>query len=206
MPTGYTADVQDGKVTSLKEFALKCARSRGALVHMKDEPFDRSIYLDKVSDYHLKELEKAKKEFAKYKKMSLEDVENIWRAKSRKAHKEDIKRSTIVLEEKARYLAMLEKVKAWTPPTPAHKDLKNFMIEQLKESIEFDCSRDYYTEDEFIEAKETLPKEDLEEYKQEMIASAQDDIGRHQKEYDAEVKRVNDRNTWITQLINSFKE
>lgn len=37
MPTGYTASVQEGKVTEFRDFAMECARAFGALVMMRDE-------------------------------------------------------------------------------------------------------------------------------------------------------------------------
>lgn len=43
MPTGYTADVQSGKVTDFAEYAMNCARAFGALVLMRDDPSDADI-------------------------------------------------------------------------------------------------------------------------------------------------------------------
>ena len=43
MPTGYTADIQDGKITTLREYALSCARAFGALIMMRDDPHDAPI-------------------------------------------------------------------------------------------------------------------------------------------------------------------
>src|SRR5690606_5838921 len=43
-------------------------------------------------------------------------------------------------ERKSRYLAMLEQVSAWSPPTEDHVCLKEFMKQQLTESIKYDCS------------------------------------------------------------------
>src|SRR5438309_7441629 len=43
MPTGYTADVGNGKVTDFATFALTCARGFGALITMRDDPMDAEI-------------------------------------------------------------------------------------------------------------------------------------------------------------------
>jgi hypothetical protein len=45
MPTGYTCDVQNGKVTELKDYLLDCSRGFGALIHMRDERMDTPIKL-----------------------------------------------------------------------------------------------------------------------------------------------------------------
>ncbi|VTR91619.1 unnamed protein product [Gemmata massiliana] len=38
---------------------------------------------------------------------------------------------------------MLEHVRAWEPPSTDHENLKQFMIDQLRESIDFDCRGEY---------------------------------------------------------------
>ena len=66
MPTGYTADVMDGKVTDFKLFAMQCARAFGALVIMRDEPLNAEIPDEfSPSNYHFQELEQARERLAK---------------------------------------------------------------------------------------------------------------------------------------------
>lgn len=43
MPTGYTASVADGTTTTLRAFALQCARAFGATVTMRDDPMSAEI-------------------------------------------------------------------------------------------------------------------------------------------------------------------
>lgn len=40
---------------------------------------------------------------------------------------------------------MLDQVQLWQPPTDDHMGLKEFMIQQIEESIKFDCAS--YAED-----------------------------------------------------------
>ena len=76
MPTGYTLDLYDGKDITFEEFALRCARAFGALISMRDEPIDAPIpERFEPSDYHLKELEKAKKRLKEVKKWNEETAE-----------------------------------------------------------------------------------------------------------------------------------
>ena len=76
MPTGYTLDLYDVKDITFEEFALRCARAFGALISMRDEPIDAPIpERFEPSDYHLKELEKAKKRLKEVKKWNEETAE-----------------------------------------------------------------------------------------------------------------------------------
>jgi len=89
---------------------------------------------------------------------------------------------------------MLSKVQEWKPPTPDHVDLKKFMIQQLEDSIEFDC---------FI--PEMPQRLSGEEYREQQIKKVLDDIDYHEREYAKEVNRVHERNKWLLLLRESLK-
>ena len=43
MPTGYTANVEDGTMTELRDYALLCARGIGFTLPIRDEPFETPL-------------------------------------------------------------------------------------------------------------------------------------------------------------------
>jgi len=60
MPTGYSAPVLEGKIKTLPEFALLCARAFGACVNMRDDSMSADIPEEfPVSDYHSKAYKQA---------------------------------------------------------------------------------------------------------------------------------------------------
>ena len=196
MPTGYTADLYEGKEVTFEEFVMKCARAFGALITMRDEPLDAPIPEEfQPSDWHLKELEEARQRLAEIQSWDEEQAEQ----EAKKAYQEAVRRRNEVIARniqiRQRYEKMLVQVQAWIPPTPDHRGLKNFMIDQLKKSIEFDCS---YVPDE----PEQLSGA---EYKQQQIAKVQRDIEYHTKEYEEEVKRVQE-NEWLRALRESLRQ
>ena len=195
MPTGYTLDLYDGKDITFEEFALRCARAFGALISMRDEPIDAPIpERFEPSDYHLKELEKAKKRLKEIKKWDEEKTEQEAERAYREALKEReefIKKNKLI---RKRYEDMLSKVQKWKPPTIEHVNLKQFMIQQLVESIEYDC---------FI--PEMPQRLSGEEYKEQQIKKALSDIDYHEREYAEEVNRVYERNRWLLSLRESLK-
>jgi len=195
MPTGYTLDLYNGKDVTFEEFVLKCARAFGALIDMRDESMDAPIPEQfEPSDYHLTELIKAKKRLEEAKKWN----EKIAEQEAERAYHEALKkREEFVKKNKLirkRYEDMLSKVREWKPPTPDHVDLKKFMIQQLEDSIEFDC---------FI--PEMPQRLSGKEFKEQQIRKALDDIEYHEKEYAKEVNRVHERNKWLLLLRESLK-
>lgn len=73
MPTGYTADLYDGKDVSFEGFALNCARAFGALVSLRDEPDAEIPDEFKVDEYYVKKFEEAKEELEKAESMTDEE-------------------------------------------------------------------------------------------------------------------------------------
>lgn len=96
---------------------------------------------------------------------------------------------------KARYETMLAQVSAWEPPTPEHNGLKDFMLQQITESIKFDCSSDY--DDPPTRVPGAL-------WLHQRIERTRDRISRHAAEYEKEVERTEGRNRWLKALRDSL--
>jgi hypothetical protein len=147
MPTGYTSDVAEGKVTDLRTFALRCARGMGATVMMRDEPMNAPIpERFEPSAYHAESLTDLRAELAQVSTLSDADAE----AAALKAFTEKVAARDRYVAKKAealnRYNAMLAQVVSWECKA---EGLKSFMLDQLHESKKFDCGDDslrYYPE------------------------------------------------------------
>lgn len=196
MPTGYTADIKDG--IDFKTYAMNCARAFGACVSLRDSPGGGELIPDRfeVSDYHLKAIEKARSELAALEAMTPDELEEA----TNRAWNEDETKRLAYLEDKYKQLKaygnMLEKVTAWTPPTPDHADLKEFMRTQIEQSINFDCGSNYHN----------APTVRLTggEWAGKQHTRIISDIQYHEREYAAEKDRVAIRNEWIRALRDSL--
>jgi len=195
MPTGYTADVQDGTVSDFKTFAMNCARAFGALVTMRDDPADAEIPAEFKADttYHNGSIATAKLRLDTLSKMTPEEIESARDA----AHHHEV---SCVLDsnEKAliarnRYLDMLEQVLAWKPPSPDHEGIKTFMEEQLNSSIKFD-----------IHLRDMPVKPTSEDWLSTEIEKADWSLNYHLEQRDAEIERAAGRTKWVQQLRESL--
>ena len=99
----------------------------------------------------------------------------------------------------AKYRKMLVQVEGWQLPTPGHQNFKEFMVDQIKESIEFDCGVDFWIE---RIGKLTLltGQQWLEKRKSRLL----EDLDHHLKKDTEEKERAADRNEWIRQLRESL--
>lgn len=199
MPTTYTSFVADNENFTFPEFAMLCARDFGALASMRDEPLEAPVpERFEPDDFYRKEYEAAKAEYDAFianppteEELSKEYDEYVAMQKEQHAKVIADKR-----ERRGRYERMLTKVLKWEPPTPDHQALRRFMIQQLQESIEFDCT----------EYDLALP--DREQYVSygmdpEVYRGRRD---RNLAKWKSEVERVAKINRWLKNLRDSLKD
>jgi len=194
MPTGYTADVGDGKVTDFRTFALICARQFGACIMQRDDPMNEPPKHREPSDYNAKALATAKATLAELQAMTEDEAGRRADTEHSAAVAEHERYRAKRRDTKSRYRAMLRKVEAWHPPTSGHTEMRRFMIDQLMESIEFDCAEyggrpKHMTGAEWLSAKR---------------AAASRDIGYHSQKHAEELERCAGANAWIDALYASL--
>jgi hypothetical protein len=197
MPTGYTANIEKG--ISFKEYAMGCARAFGACIEMRDSSKDTPIPEEfPVSDHNLLELKDAKLRLALLKKMSVSDAQKEAKEEYEYSVKTKDRMLKVKTEVLKKYEKMLEEVNKWRAPSPDHIEFKEFMVSQIRDSINWDCSTKYV-----LEIKPKL--ESGKEWLKRNIKIAEDDIAHHTKKHNEEVERVKGRNQWIKQLRESLK-
>lgn len=197
MPTGYTAKLCE-KDVPFAEFVMTCARAMGACILMRDEPLDAPIPESfEESDYHTSALKEAQEKLDALLAMGDGLVAMNYGSEQKSA---DIKRFEESLEKSraqdARLKAMLERVKAWTPPTKDHKGLQNFMEEQLTISMDGDS---YY-----VRALEEARAKSAMDYYHEAVKSARWNVEYHTKTMVEDAEWNKGRTDWIKQLRASL--
>ena len=202
MPTGYTAPVKDGEITELADYALTCTRAFGAMVLLRDS--DQSLeatrrYVEEQayaesSSYYENALAKSKERLAELRAMTDEQVLAAANAAYEEVVASNQRSEEKRVAERARYEAMIEKVEAWEPPMEEHVGFKEFMLEQLRSSIEFDC-RPFSME----------PPEVSLAWRDEEIEREERNIARYQEEIEKERERNEGRIGWVTALLDSLE-
>ena len=192
MSTGYTHNIAKG--ISFEEFIMNCARAFGALITMRDESADAKIPEKfEPNAYHKGKLHIIEKELVKIKLMSI-----------KQATQESDKEYALLLESnedgireanklRQQYNDMLAKVVLWQPPTSGHQGLKDFMEQQIIDSIKFDCDTSYYV-------NKKIPILTGTEWKTKRIQQLLKDLVYHTKENTEEIKRAIGRTEWVRKL------
>lgn len=144
MPTGYTAPVADGKITELKDFAATCAREFMPFIHQRDE-HDSPLRMPEPleNSYYERSLEEAKDEQAEWLSFTEEEKYAHWSDYFNRTEKRNNEAIAEKNRVEVRYRDMLAQVQSIDAPGNV-QSFKDFLIDQLKESIDFDCKTTYF--------------------------------------------------------------
>lgn len=196
MPTGYTAVIKDG--TTFEQFALTCARAFGACISMRDLPNDAPFPESFEPDaFHEKALAAAREELRKWEALDIKEAGEQCDLEYHNAEADRVRR---LAENKAtleRYRTHLVRVRAWEPPSAEHIGLRDFMAQQLEDSIKWDDSTEYLSK--------PTPVQTAVEWLEAKKAKALADIRRHTEKHKEELERTAQRNEWVRTLRESLK-
>ena len=205
MPTGYTAFIEDGDITTGREFLLLCSRNFGVAIDVRDEPlsvptptkFEPNPYYKKSYEDAVKELEEAETltfDTAKLRRQS-EYEKKIKRAREIAAK---------MAEMNQRYQKVRREVELWIPPTDDHSGIKRFALEQIDMCVK--QNNDMF---EYYQKILNVPFDDSDEavrtYMQENIASCEDSARRAKERYEEEIQRANEKTEFMQSFISSLE-
>lgn len=196
MTSAYTCVVQNGTVTDLSGFALRCARAFGALVPMRDEPMDAPLpeKLEPSVSHHDERIEKYQNILKAIDLLSEEDCQS----KADSSYEVEIEYYKKRLQERddeiQRCEKMLVKVRAWRVPEEL-LTLKTFMMTQLSQAIGF---LRYEIENPIHKSGETWRKEEKREARMK--------VNYHMREKQDEIDRTAKRQEWLDMLRSALKK
>lgn len=198
MPSALTSNIYDGSDMTLRKFALTCVTQLGAgYVATNQGTREMPLYEAPViplCDYHEKKIEEAKKELSKWIEISKgpEEVDRLYAEYVEETEKNNKKLKKRVGEMSERYKTMIEKVESWNV-SERYLSLKELMLEQLNDSLDFDC---YYHEFKVV------PKDEFVKTK---IESARKLVAYHTKEWEKELKRNRENNEYLKGLYEEIE-
>jgi hypothetical protein len=173
----------------------------GAFIMQRDEPEDAPlVWKDRIANYYRNRVKSAEAKLVNLKKMN-----KAKRAKyicEQKRQLRDYYLCALGTErvDRLRYIKMLVQVYAWQPPTNDHKRFKEFMIEQLTESIKFDCDKDY-----LMKKINEIDSSSDADWWTEHLETVSKELSYAQRSLSGEKSRVKDRNVWKKALAESLK-
>ena len=204
MATGYTIEVLNGNAKTLEDFAKVCLMGFGATSHMKEEPISTPYRVMEVDANNKKEERKLKKRLKEFKLISDEQIYEDERNALTKSREHFADKKVKAKEARLKVEKLLREAQLWTPPSKKHKVMKDFMIKELKNTLDFDC--DLKPIDTLLEDIDgRLATIDVESIKENHIKQLEQKIDYHKQTHQGDIDHCNESNLWVSDLLDSFK-
>jgi hypothetical protein len=192
MANGYTHPVLEG--CSFEEYVWGCARAVGPFISQRDDPMDAPPVLEEqVDEYYTDALNDAIRDEAAVKARTPEDWQAEYEQYCQRRVSSTLEMSLDARTKQARYQAMLERVRAWQPPSKDHQPLKQLMDQMLVDSMQHD----------FRQPGPAEPPVPLEEFRQMALEMAARGVEWARARLTEEQKRVEFNNRYKKQLLES---
>lgn len=205
MPTGYTAHIEDGEITTGKEFLRLCTRAFGIAIDVKDEPLSTPTPSSfEPSPFYKESYDRALKKLEEVNKMTFDEAKIQMRADYEKRisdYKAYAERETAMNEK---YTKVRKEVEKWIPPTSEHEGLKKFALEQIDMSM----TKQKYINEYLEKSKEEFNDSDeaVQNYINDIVDYYQRDAERSYKSWQEELERTRSKNEWMTKFLESLEE
>ena len=203
MPTGYTAYIKDGDITTGKDFLKLCLRNFGVAINMRDEPLSKPVTIQfEPNPYYKKDYEETVEIRNKYRQMTFEEAKKELIEK----HKKDIESTRKSLDkyiaEDERYMKVRDEIEKWIPPTSEHENVKKFALNQIDISLNTDI-REYCNKE--LSKDLDVSDEAVYSYMNDINELYENDVARAYKRWQEELKRTADKNMWMKQFLDSLE-
>lgn len=197
MPTGYTANVANGKITSLKDYIESCIPA--FMIYFRDKNNINAREPLKFDFYYANALAKAEKKYADF--MNSSEEEKILLYKEYLDERIDYANKRLIENKEtiSRYKNMLSKLANFKSPSAAHDNFVKFLTSQLHQSIEYDDVFEVY-EDEL----DICHKMSFEKYVKDKEQDLLDDIAYYKKESIREQESANQNVQWLSKILEAI--
>jgi len=188
--TGYTSLIQSGEVTTATDFLKTCLRNFGVLIELRDERLSPDIpRAFKKDDFYARRLVESKKKLECFLKTTDEE----WKAMLANDIKDTEEALANEIREVEEFASRLNAIKAeidkWECD-PLYKGVKEFALEQIRLSMP---SVSTWNRDHL----ERLKAITFEEYRDERIQFAREDIDKYEESAKSESIKGDSRNAFL---------
>jgi DNA repair photolyase len=205
MPTGYTAGIIHGEITTFEQFATQCTRAFGATIHMRDNPMDSPYEPRTPSEYYVNSIQSEREELEKMESLADEDIVREFETSMRDSfeyHEKGLEKDKANLEK---LNSILSSAKGWVPPTEEHEGLRTFMIEQIESTIKMDGDPSYHV-NKIVQIKQKMEEGiDPKVYREERMKEIKERILYFEDEHQKELVRCKQSNDWMEKFFESIQ-
>ena len=211
MPTGYTSFIEDGKITTAKQFLHLCLRNFGVTMLLRDTSMEVkddytqdlvNAYQEEI-DYHQKKLTEAEEKLKEIKSLSEDELFSRYIQDAQ----EDIESYTKYKEkcdaDNSNYQRIAEDIRNWQCDSK-FENIKQFALDQIRISK---SDPDYWEQklQECHQPTREAFQEKKEEYLNGLIKDVQWDIDFHTEQLQKVRNRMEENLSFYKQFVQELE-
>ena len=147
-----------------------------------------------IDPYYYRRIRELRTEIAEIEALSEDEATARVNAKAQETRREWQARQAETQRLQAEYKRLIAQIEAWPPPTPDHQGLKDFALQQLRESLEFD-----------VHGWEE-PAAPVVGWKERTLAELHKSLAQAWEDLAKQIQWTKDANAWLTALRASLPE
>ena len=200
MPNGYTADIYEGKPTTLADYLMGVGRGMGFAIMQRDDPASEPVRrVEPQTRYYDEALAEARAVLADLDGLTMAQAAERASAEYEAEVSSWLEERDRRLGMRSRYVDMIAQVEAWEPD-PLVRVVKEQAIKYLRESLDFDVG----PEGEEMRYRPYPRLLGGAEWVNAKRAKAQRDVEYNEAERAKEIERAAERNRWIDAFLGSL--
>lgn len=205
MPTGFTSFIENGTITTGKDFLILCSRNFGLAAKIsRDKGLKAPIPTHFTPDnYYQKHYEEAVEKYKKFSQMTDTEFAKYVRAEHDSCIDKAKQCLNEMVEKDKAYQHIKQEVLRWKPPTYHHEDIKKFALNQIDMCMGTDHDYDYYMR--IINKPFDDTPESVKEYKKNFVKSLEDEMQQAESDLSRELEQVEDYNIFMKQFLESLE-
>lgn len=204
MPTGYTAYIEDGQITTGKKFLLLCSRGFGVAIDLKDEPLNVPTPTKfEPNKWYKDQLDKSLKHLEKITEMSMEEVKGMMIDDFDNNKKSISKCLKEANEKKTKYEKVCSEVESWIPPTEEHKGIKDFALEQIDMCVESERDISRYMEE--LQEELIVTEDGVKKYYNDLLSNAKWKVEYYTEKWEGEKELAAKKTKFMEDFVKSLE-
>lgn len=204
METGYTSFINDGSITTGRDFLKLCLRNFGIAVSMRDEPLTEQVPTHfEPNPYYAEMYSKSVIDRDKVRQMTFEDAKQALIDRHNNIVNNAKETLAKYKAEDAKYQKIADEIEKWVPPTPEHESIKRFALAQIEASMNTSCY-EYIKAD--INSELDTSDDAVHQYLKEINEVADRTVQMRYKDYQREIERTKEKNLYMEQFLDSLKD
>jgi hypothetical protein len=204
MPTYYTGELFEGEMDTFKEFALKCMENFSEATFLINSK-NKSILREPDISYYENTIFECEKRRTYFLSLSDEDFMEYKKHEYLQEKRRTLNNLSEIKKKTFKIQRMMFFVNNYKPTSDKYEKVKQFMANQLTQSLEWDCNNKFHLEMLELINHKLCELKNINKVREETIREIDNNILNYKGYVSKEISSCINSNEWVRGFYESLK-